>query len=272
VAASAAFQIALAAGQLKNYYWLSPYLWGISGTSLVVWFVLNFKRLFVGESGKQSAPSPVPRTGDVKVGDTKTGDIHFAPIIQVGHNPPPPPVVPQQAKPVLPKPIQKQSNVKFLSARKVNLVSDRGSGYAKYMEVPKKSHYEGIIACFRNEGIYGTPVKQFDDVIAYVRFFDDAGNEIGRGVKGACWLGEQFASVDIKTDDTECVVVLLLAGDSIIAPWKEKRPISIGSYTIDDHMWDSELPQMPAKIQVRLMDKYGELLLAPVDIEIKDVK
>lgn len=61
-AGSAAFQVALAEGQLKDYHWLGECLWFVSGISFVIWLI--FRRTFLNGA-----------IGRTKMGDMPSSDM-----------------------------------------------------------------------------------------------------------------------------------------------------------------------------------------------------
>jgi hypothetical protein len=56
----------------------------------------------------------------------------------------------------------------------------------------------GIVACFRNEAVYGQRAYNAEDVTAHLILRDLNGQEVGNGVSRACWLNTSSDMVDIK--------------------------------------------------------------------------
>ncbi len=80
------------------------------------------------------------------------------------------------------------------------------------------------------------------------------------------WLRGKNDSIDLKTDDSACVLVLYRsAHGKLLVHWKERQRSQYG-YSISDQT--TELKELPAKALVRLIDGKMNLLIAPVEIDI----
>ena len=179
---------------------------------------------------------------------------HAAPEPRV---PPPPKHQPSQPQEIRPRIIflgAKQQNVRF-GEHCIFETNDLGSARV-------------VKACFRNEVKFGEPSKDALGVKAHLRFFDKNKSEIGEGVSGVTWLGENsHDSINLPKNQSACLCILITdhkGTDNVLVPWRRRVPSMGGyGYVVDR----TDLPELPSIVEVRLDDSKG-LLLPPILLDI----
>ncbi|HET6841863.1 MAG TPA: hypothetical protein VFK06_09270 [Candidatus Angelobacter sp.] len=257
MALSTAFQISLAAGQLKNWYWLAPYLWGVSGLSFVIWMVLNAKQFFVNTAKQQSVSMPIPSQTQQDV-SSSVKDSGNSNIVQNFFTGPSPiaasPVLPRTTKAEEPKP-----HIVFLRAKAINITLGLDNGF---YEATDNGDIDGIKACFRNEAVYGQVIRDAFGIKAHVRLRDKNGNEIGEGVSGVQWLGIAGEEVNIRKNESACVCILIFTrGKERKCAVPFMKRVGAGNFGGSRFIYDGvELPEVPSSVEVYLTDEKGMLL------------
>jgi hypothetical protein len=163
-----------------------------------------------------------------------------------------------------PKP---EPNIKFLGMRsiKVSLVANVPLQLCSFDE-QADAEIECVVACFRNEPIFGKTIKPSRGVRASLRLFHASGAEIGVGLSRAFWLGQVVDVVDlVPGGDTECVILLLRDRGNVSIPAKTRR--TTGAYTNIGEGFE-ELAEPPHSIEVSLLGADDQLLLAPLSLEL----
>lgn len=106
-------------------------------------------------------------------------------------------------------------NVVFLGARTVGLQEDGYEGLS-FHESTANTHLTGIVACFRNQPIYGRTIGSVYSARVHLRFMDSGGAEIGTGLSRACWLGHKGDMIDLPPGgESGCTLVLLANNGSL---------------------------------------------------------
>jgi hypothetical protein len=173
------------------------------------------------------------------------------------------------AAPAIRKPEKIETNIKFLGPKTINVSYDEYEGDSFNETSSSNSQATGIVACFRNEAVYGKTVKPLHYVTAHLKLTDATGSEIGTGLSRACWLGHKGDMVDLVPGGASgCVIVLITNNKSIAVPWKERKPDWMGDSLIDQAL---ELNDLPSKVEISLLDDGNQLLLAPIVLQISSV-
>ncbi len=263
---------------MKNTDWISAFVtliatgigYFISGpkaaAACIIIGTLGALILHFASKGKADKGEAGKATVDVKDSFNPTFT-QTGPTIQVGYPappPPPPPVTP-------PVPEEPKSNIIFLGPM-VRIAELRMSGYEglAFYEIAEESADKGLVACFRNEAVYGKPGKEAIGVRAHLRFFDKNRQEIGVGVSGALWIGTKGDTINLGVDDSGCVLIMHISREyAAVVRWKERKSVDIASYAI--HERDMPAPQMAETVQVRLTAG-REPLLPPVTIDLRTLK
>jgi hypothetical protein len=133
---------------------------------------------------------------------------------------------------------------------------------------PKEDgEFECVVACFRNEVIYGKPPVRIRNARAHLKCFDIEGSEIGGGVSHAFWLGRKTAVVDLVPGTTkECVVLLVRDRDKFSVPAKTQGAHRGHPITREKFLWDKSEP--PALIELNLLGPDNQFLLPPLSLEL----
>lgn len=127
--------------------------------------------------------------------------------------------------------------------------------------------FECVVACFRNEVIYGKPPVRINNARAHLKSFDANGLEIGGGVSHGFWLNHSTALVDLIPGTTqECVILLLRDGDKFSVPTKTRGLHRGYPITGEKFLWDMKEP--PESIQVNLLGSDNQFLLPPLLLEL----
>jgi hypothetical protein len=228
------------------------------GGGLLVLFILFLRR---GSPEKQTAEKAVEATAKQSVVQ------HASPTTNVYVNQPAPVVTP--APPRVESAEKSKPNVVFLGARSVNLgFYSGGEGSLEFEETKDtKNRLAGIVACFRNDPIYGKPVKSVHGAKAHLKFIDANNAEIGTGVSAPCWLNTRWDTFDlIPGGNGGCVLVLLKVKDrGYSTPWKRRENTFSGDFIRDQHF---DLDALPHRIEVNLLGPDDQLLLPPIILEI----
>ncbi len=199
----------------------------------------------------------------------------FSPSIVVAPHPSPTP------PPVSVTPPNKDSSkwdVRFLSARPVNIAASQDDevGLVIFREVNHYTGFAGIVACFRNEAIYGKRSYNAENVTAHLVMKNRSGQEIGVGISRGCWLNTPNDMIDIDVSESQCVVLALVHAKpneqaaAVFIPCK-KRANSVYGDSVTDEAIDID-PEQIAAIEIRLLNSWKFLLLEPttVNFAIKD--
>lgn len=120
----------------------------------------------------------------------------------------------------------------------------------------------GAVACFRHDPAQSATAY---GLRANLRLMDSQGSEIGRGIPGGCWLDETTDLIDLKPDESACVLILANNGKWTI-PWKERRQTGLNEDSISDRTF--ALTGLPITVEIRLRDRDGNLRLGPLAIGI----
>lgn len=160
-------------------------------------------------------------------------------------------------------------NIKFLGAKTINVSYDGYQGDSFNETSSSNSQVTAIVACFRNEPVYGQTITSLYNVKAHLKFVAADGSEIGAGLSRACWLGEKGDMVDLGPGGTSgCVIVLIKNNGTIAVPWKKRKKDWMGDTLIDQVF---ELTDLPSKIEISLLDNNSQLLIRPIVLQISSV-
>lgn len=94
--------------------------------------------------------------------------------VNVGHLPPAATQAPNKRE-------QNYPNIICLGARTVNISVD-GNGAMSFHETREETSLVGVVACFRNDPIFGKTVKSVYNAKAHLKLIDSCGAEIGIGL------------------------------------------------------------------------------------------
>ena len=156
-------------------------------------------------------------------------------------------------------------NVVFLGARVVNFIFGGYQG-ASFHETSEKTDTVGIVACFRNEAVYGKKIESVRSARAQLKFFDAQGTEIGTGFSRAFWLGEKIDLVDFDPGGPgRCVIAIVSSPDKTTIPYKRRIPTGWGD-TLKDEFLDLE--KFPHTVEISILDASNQLALLPIRIEL----
>ncbi len=166
-------------------------------------------------------------------------------------------------------PKETRHNVVFLGAKPVNLSFDGYQG-ASFHERTEKTDVVGIVACFRNEAVYGETIKPVRSARAHLKFFDSEGSEVGTGFSRALWLEEKLDLFDlIPGGGSGCVVVILASDQKITVPSKHRANTSWGEAIKDEF---DDLEKLPRVCELSLLDSNNQLVLEPIRLELSGTK
>ena len=258
--------VAIWPDELQKLAWLVPWIWGLWAVIWLIWLATHPALVGAVFGKKKSTPvqppeAPYQRTGDVRVGDFRGGDVKTGDI----HINLPPTIPPASPFPRYEKPEEKIANVKFLRAKDVNLRFDPYEGLS-FHETDGPRNLIGLVACFRNDAIYGQVVSPAKYLRAHLRFMDASGQEIGTGISGACWLAYKGDLMTLKADESACVLIVTKSKEEFFIPWKQRKLVSLGSESIFDR--DEKFTEPPNAVEVRLVDANSKLALEPVLLDI----
>jgi hypothetical protein len=166
-----------------------------------------------------------------------------------------------------------EPNVKFLGIRLIrvefvaNVARDLSSFHESSVhERARDADIESVVACFRNEGLFGRTVKPIRSVKANLKLFDANHAEIGTGLSRAFWLGRIYDVVDlVPGEDSQCVILLVRDRGKMTVPAKT-RETDAGYAIIGERF--VELTELPHSIEVSLFGPDDQLLLAPLSLEL----
>jgi hypothetical protein len=160
-----------------------------------------------------------------------------------------------------------EPNIRFLGARVAYLDCDSYQGVSfNVRSAASTPNLGGVIACFRNEAIYGKTIKPVYRARAHLRFFDSSGVEIGTGVSRACWLGHKGDLVDLVPGEAAVCLLVLLRNDRTTAvPWKQRERSWMGDHLIDEYF---EFTDVPHVAEVSLLDGNSQLVLPPILLDL----
>jgi hypothetical protein len=85
------------------------------------------------------------------------------------------------------------------------------------------------------------------------------------GISGGCWLTYTTDLVDLKPDESVCILILANNGKWTV-PWKERRRTGLSEDTVSDRGF--VLPGPPFTVEIRLRDVEGNLVFGPLAIDI----
>jgi hypothetical protein len=132
----------------------------------------------------------------------------------------------------------------------------------------------GLVACFRNEAIFGQEVAGISSAKAFVKYFDSRGLEIGDGFPGVMWLGEYLDVCDLKPGGKSGCVLFLIGGArpqgglAHARVCSKVRRSSSGSEEIVDE--DREFIELPSSVEITILDSKGALVLPPLKLAIDE--
>jgi hypothetical protein len=170
---------------------------------------------------------------------------------------------------------ERKHNIVFLNAEVVKLrysgpgYSDRTDGKHSFSEVEGVSTGDmvGLIACFRNDAVYGEDVASVHGVRAHLKLFDRNGKEIGTGFSGAQWLGHPDDTFDLIPNGRGGSVIVCRGGKTTkpLVMWK--------AHDTAGRLRDRSLELnegYPSRAEITLMDSNHKSLLRPVVLEITE--
>jgi len=178
-------------------------------------------------------------------------------------------VGPQEpARVTIPQYERPRPNVVFLRTRGVNLTVDGGAGYESFFETNEKGEGKALVACFRNQPLYGVRCAD-TSVTAQLVFKNATGEEIGIGVSGACWLNQVDFLFHLDVGNSGCVILIVRTNaGQFVVPWKRLQNTGYGNVAATEVF---ELPEEPKTIEVHLIDGSRQVLREPVVIDLEDV-
>jgi len=157
---------------------------------------------------------------------------------------------------------ESKRNVVCLGAKIVNLRHDGYQGDSFHNTAAENS-IVGVVACFRNDAVYGVKVDSVQRARSHLKFLNVSGTEIGTGVSRACWMGDKLDLLD--GGSSGCVIVLMAYNGKLIVPWKERKRTWQGDYVVDRVL---ELAETPSAIEVSILDGNNQLVLAPILVDV----
>jgi hypothetical protein len=169
-----------------------------------------------------------------------------------------------------PAPPKPEPNIKFLGVRpvKVSFAANVPLQLCSFHE-QADGKIDCVVACFRNEAIYGKTVKPIYDARAHLKLFDASGAEIGNGIARSFWLGRTHDTIDlVPNGESGCVMLLLRDDGKISIPAKTRHTSSNGYDTIGESYQDLREP--PFRIEICLLGTEHQPLSAPLQVELTD--
>lgn len=264
---SIVFQVTIAIWpeKLHKLAWLVPWAWGLWAVIWLTWLVTH--PTFISSLWARQEPlptaqpaAPLSNTGNVKVGDLRSGDIRTGDIhINI------PPILRPELLPRQQQTEEAKTNIEFLRAKDVNLRFDSYQGLS-FHETDEERNLPGLVACFRNDGIYGSKIRTARYLRAHLRFMDADGQEIGTGISGACWLGHKGDLMTLKTDESAYVLIVIRSKEQFYVPWKQRKLVALGSESIFDR--DCEFAALPNSVEIRLVDGDDMHVIEPIRLRI----
>jgi hypothetical protein len=177
----------------------------------------------------------------------------------------------EHAKPIqfpkLESPPKPELNIKFLGIRsiKVDFVNNVPLQLCSFHE-RTDGKIGSVVACFRNEAIFGKTIKPIYDARAQLKLFDNTGAEIGHGLSRAAWLEHATDLVDlIPGGDVQCVIFLLQDAGTLTVPSKGRKSSGGGDIVSDKFL---NLAQPPVAIELSLLDSDNQLVMPPMLSEL----
>jgi hypothetical protein len=165
-----------------------------------------------------------------------------------------PPIAP--AKIVRPNP-----NMIFLRTKTLNV--DGGLNDHVFFERQDETDIRAVVACFRNQPLDDQIVADAGCVSAHIVYRNPNNEEVGEGIARALWLGETHNTVDFDVGESKCAILLLQAGEKLIAPYKRRQETHYGTAWFTEFY---EFKEQIAGIELRLIGSRNEPLIRPISL------
>jgi len=231
----------------------------IVGVLMILWVIVESRKEPAAQpalAAQQLAPQPQPF-------------INFSPIIQNIQHPVPIGVAAEAAQPArveqqpqVPAP-QPGPNLIFVQARIAPVTLDNTPDRQFFYEsrIEDRDDPRAVLACFRNELVDGRAGIDLENVRAQVIYRNQAGQEIGLAILGACWLNEFGDMVDFPVGDTHCAVLITRRADGqLLMPWHRRRRAPDGGGDVLNFQIQAVNEEI-STIEVRLRDnEHGKRL------------
>jgi hypothetical protein len=190
------------------------------------------------------------------------GSIAAARDVILGYQPPAPsPAPPPRRAEELPS----VPDIIFLRTRTITIDFSDGIPYEKQAGEGAMA----VIACLRNDPVYGKNLAEPKHIAGGIVFRDANGEEIGNGVQRGCWLDTHHDMVDFELNKSHCIILVMAVGNKLAAPFKKREKTAYGEVTMLDGF---DLSHNLSTIELRLISSRGVYLVPPLifDFSIKD--
>ena len=180
---SVAFQLSVAIypQHFQDYAWVVKYVWIVWAIIWAGWLLSHpgFLGRFFGKTANPAAVIPTK----AKI-VTASGESTIAAGRDVYYNSPPPTPKPEAAELPQVDSHPKVNNVVLVRPKSVFV--DPGIQSVSLYQRENDTGLLALVACFRNEGVFGKDFANEYNVFSTVRYFDDKGSEIEEGITRLC--------------------------------------------------------------------------------------
>ena len=249
---SVAFQVSVALypQTLQHYAWAVRYVWIAWGG---IWLLWLLARLL--QKPSDSLPPGAVQTANPVQTVNQTVVVNPAPA--------PPPILP---RPVAQPPIP---NVRLLEPEVTKIRIREHGQRVMFLERNDNrgdDEVDALLAHFRNDAVFGREIAPVRYAGVHLKFFDADNNEIGHGVSGVVWLNNNHDAFDLVAGgQTGSAILLVSLRDRLVVPWKRDIHTEYGQGKQDEGL---ELPNLPASIEVSLLNSRNQLVLPPERLEL----